>query len=125
MSRVLYESKVGRKFVEEISVFWPMNGGAAPAAANVQTTQECTITYAATGKYTLTFTRPYSVTLGAYADAMYATAGGNYAQVDSVTLNSGGVTVVVVGLYTNAGVAVAPASAASNNNVMLSLTMVF
>ena len=125
MSRVQYESKVGRKFVEEISVFWPMNGAAAPAAANINTTQECVITYAATGKYTITFTRPYSVVLGAYADSMYATAGGNYAQVDSVALNSNGVCVVVVGLYTNAGVAVAPASAAANNNVMVALTLVW
>ena len=125
MSRVLYEGKVGAKFIESINVFWPSNGTAAPAAANIVTTQECTITYAATGKFTVTFTRPYTKVYGAYADYMLATANGNYAQVDSINVNSSGVCVVVVGIYSNAGVASAPAAAGANNNVMLALELGF
>ena len=124
MSRVLYEPKVGTKFIENINVLFPSNGTSNPVAANIVTTQECTITYAATGKYTYTFTRPYTKVFKATAEYNLATANGNYAQIDSKT-SSSGVLVVVVGIYTNAGVAAAPAAAATNNEVMLDLVVGF
>ena len=123
MSRVLYELKSGRAMLESISIMIPTNGTSDPVVANINTTQECTVKYGATGKYTVTFTRPYSKNFGVAVDYNKQTANGDYAQIDSVNLNSSGVAVVVIGIYTNAGVASAPAAANAASNVVLSITV--
>jgi hypothetical protein len=73
-----------------------------------------TIVYGATGKYTITLPRKFSVQYGARAQLRMGTIAGNYANVDSVTLDSSGKTVIVVGTYSDANAAAAIASDATN-----------
>ena len=123
MSRVLYEKKTASPLVQDISLTFPTNGTSNPVAASVVSTHKCSIAYSATGKYTITFTRPFAKNYGGTPTYEMATPDGKFAQIDSVTLNSSGYCVVVIGLYGATGTATAPAAAATGNNVTLKLTV--
>lgn len=123
MSRVLYPVKTAAPLVQNVALTFPTNGTSNPVAASIKSTHKCSIAYSATGKYTITFTRPFGVNYGGTPTYEMATPDGKFAQIDSVTLNSSGYCVVVIGLYGATGTATAPASAATGNNVTLKLTV--
>lgn len=121
--RVLYEVKTGAPLVQHIALTFPTNGTSNPDSTKVVSTTDCTVTYGATGKYTITFRRPFGKNYGGTPTYEMATPDGKFAQIDSVTLNSSGYCVVVIGLYGATGTATAPAAAATGNNVTLKLTV--
>jgi ActR/RegA family two-component response regulator len=100
----------------ELTGTFATNGAAAPAATSQFSSEEVTITYAATGKYTLTFQRYFAEQYGAGSQLRMAAGAlaSSYAAIDSVTLNSSGVLVVVLGTYNNADAATAIAAGAQN-----------
>jgi len=114
MSRVQFPSKMSKPRMSEWCGRFPTNGAAAPAAANVISSEEVTVTYAATGKYTLTFQRAVGVLYTTDVTLRMGTAAGNYAQIDSITQTVTGIISVVIGTYNNAGTATAIAAAANN-----------
>lgn len=70
--------------------------GAVTGSAN---TAQATVARTATGKITITFPTYYAKCFGYGAQLHLGTPNGYYAQVDSVTLNSSGKCVMVIGTY--------------------------
>ena len=119
MGREQFFSRMGKARMVELAGTFACNGAAAPAsnaAGGQYSSEEVTITYAATGKYTLTFTRKFAEQYGANAQLRMAegTLASSYAAINSITLNSSGVLVIVIGTYNNADAAAAIAANAQN-----------